>query len=148
MTKKIILFLSIVLLCMNIHAQRKITSLGIRIEGNDPSNLGISLRHRIHSGTMLEGIVHFYDGAVGVSGLFEKYHNLSSSGAFDFYYGGGVHVAFYNNIGAGVVGIVGLCYTFKEIPFNISVDWKPVLDIVDNVDLRARLLGVSIRYTF
>ena len=148
MLRKIMLIVCIAFIGVNLYAQRKNTSLGIRIEGDEPSNLGITLKHKISSTGMLEGVVHFYNGAIGVSGMYERYHNLSSSGTFDFFYGGGAHVAFYNNLSAGIVGVVGLCYTFKEIPFNISVDWKPCLDIVNKVNLRGQLLGVSIRYTF
>ncbi|HOT14686.1 MAG TPA: hypothetical protein PK252_07980 [Bacteroidales bacterium] len=145
--KKLFVFVGILLMCTSIFAQRKGFAIGARIEGDEPNNLGVSLRGKIHRAGMLEGIVHFYDGSVGATGLYERYINLSSSGTFDFVYGGGAHVEFTDDLGAGIAGIVGLCYTFKEIPVNISVDWKPVLDIVSDVHMRARLLGVSIRYT-
>jgi len=148
MKKIIFLILLGFIAFQSIDAQRKTFAMGLRIEGNDPNNLGASIRYRIHKPTILEGIVHFYDGFIGASLLYERYKNLSSSGTFDFFYGGGVHLAFGNDVGAGVAGILGFCYTFKDIPVNISLDWKPVLDIIDNTNFRASLFGISIRYTF
>jgi hypothetical protein len=71
-----------------------LTNIGIRIEGNEPSNIGLTLQRKIASHTNLEGIVHLSDNTFGFSGIYERYHNITSNYTLDFYYGGGVTVFF------------------------------------------------------
>jgi len=147
MFKNIICFLLIVLLCKESFSQNMLTNIGIRIEGNEPSNIGLTLQRKIATHTNLEGIVHLSDNTFGFSGIYERYHNITSNYTLDFYYGGGVTVFFYSNIDAGISGIAALRYKFKNIPVNISVDWKPTFYIIDAFIFRPRQIGLSLRYT-
>ena len=48
----------------------------------------------------------------------------------------------------GAAGIVGLIYKFDQLPLNISLDWKPELNIITNVAFEGSAVGVSARFTF
>ncbi len=46
------------------------------------------------------------------------------------------------------MGIVGLDYTFQQVPINLSIDWKPELNLVRSVNFEAATVGLSIRFVF
>jgi hypothetical protein len=48
----------------------------------------------------------------------------------------------------GIDGILGLEYNFVEVPINLSIDWKPSFNIVNNHDFWADGGALSIRYIF
>jgi hypothetical protein len=78
----------------------------------------------------------------------------------NFYYGIGGHIGFwdgryywnYNNdrnyTVIGIDGILGLEYNFKEIPFNLSIDWKPAFNLNDSSGFWGDGGAISIRYIF
>jgi hypothetical protein len=50
------------------------------------------------------------------------------------------------NIGAA--GIIGLDYNFPNIPLNLSLDWKPELNLIEKIGFEASTVGFSVRYRF
>jgi len=48
----------------------------------------------------------------------------------------------------GIDGILGLEYNFKEIPFNIGIDWKPMIDLGGSSGFYGDGGAISIRYIF
>ena len=46
------------------------------------------------------------------------------------------------------MGIIGLDYKFQKIPLNISVDWKPELNLVEEVSFEASTVGLGVRFVF
>jgi hypothetical protein len=48
----------------------------------------------------------------------------------------------------GAQGVVGLDYKFQQVPINLSLDWKPELNLVDNVNFEAAAVGLAVRFTF
>jgi hypothetical protein len=49
---------------------------------------------------------------------------------FAGYYGGGAYVGFEDgDTFLGPTGVIGLDYKFATAPINLSLDWKPELDI-------------------
>jgi hypothetical protein len=54
---------------------------------------------------------------------------------------------YYDNyVQVGVDGILGLEHTFSEIPLNLSVDWKPELNFINDPDLYVINLSFSARF--
>lgn len=148
--KKIIIVFSIFILASTVYGQKKNNALGLRFEGDGiGNNIGFSLKHKYKTDVFLEGIVHLYNNDLGLTGLYEKYMTLSSDGALDFFYGGGAGITIGNGgFTAGITGIAGLCYTFKDIPIDISLDWRPTLEVIPDPYLYPKLIGLSVRYTF
>jgi len=52
-----------------------------------------------------------------------------------------------SGLGIGVDGIIGIEYAITEIPFALSLDWKPYLSIIRNTGLHLDTFGLSVRYT-
>ena len=50
------------------------------------------------------------------------------------------------DLAIGIDGIIGLEYTFDEVPFSISLDWKPTFNIAEHAAFLADEAGLSIRY--
>ena len=128
------------------------TGLGIRISSwQTQTTIGITLSHHFSRGTTLEGIAEFPSGGVIISGLYEKYHSLNRSGNFCFFYGGGILIATGGNqTAAGIRGALGLCYRFKDIPIELTIDWMPAIQITPKVtaDNTLGIFGLSARFTF
>jgi hypothetical protein len=48
----------------------------------------------------------------------------------------------------GIDGIIGMEYNFSEIPFNISLDWKPAIDVSGGFYPWGDEVAFSLRYIF
>jgi hypothetical protein len=48
----------------------------------------------------------------------------------------------------GIDGIIGMEYNIEEIPFNISLDWKPGFNILGHTGFWGDELALSVRYIF
>jgi len=96
----------------------------------------------------LEGILSFGDG-VGICGLYEIHKPISSTENLQWLVGFGGYVAFNNSSSnVGAAGIIGLDYKFSQIPLNLTLDWKPELNIISKVGFEAAGVGFSARFTF
>lgn len=124
-------------------------------------NSGITVKKFIGGNSAVEGIIASrWDGFV-VTGLYE----LHSPSVFDTpglnaYYGVGGHIGFWDGDNVkwtddsgshtviGVDGILGIEYNFNEFPINISLDWKPVFNIIGHSGFWGDNGAFSIRYIF
>jgi hypothetical protein len=97
----------------------------------------------MQSNTSLEFIGQFTRGGSNFTGLYEIHNPIPNADGLNFYYGAGGHVGFYredrhdlfrnryNGSGSviGIDGIIGLEYFFEPIPLQLSLDYKPALNI-------------------
>lgn len=138
------------------------TSVGVRLS----PWYGVSAKHFMSSSDALEGILNSRWDALKITGLYERHALAFDEPGLKFYYGGGAHVGFfgtrYGNYwgpvdyrghgGAilGLDGILGIEYTIQdqEIPLNVSLDWKPVFDLVPWPGFRGVEVAVTVRYIF
>lgn len=104
---------------------------------------GITFQHYMGSNNSLEFIGQFTRGGTNFTGLYEIHNDIPDAQGLKFYYGAGGHVGFYqkdrhdlfrdryHNHGAvvGLDGIIGLEYFFKPIPLQLSLDYKPALNV-------------------
>jgi hypothetical protein len=119
------------------------TAIGLRVGGTS----GITIKHFMGGGpAAFEGIIGLWPNALSLTGLYEKHANAGASG-LKWYYGGGAHVAFISTryhdrgyyyyrdsapedgVGIGIDGIVGIEYKINPIPFAISLDLKPFIEL-------------------
>lgn len=143
---RIIFVLGLFLFSGVAHAQQGRNALGIRFSNNDALvNTGISFRHYFKSSSALEATLSFDPAAVGI--LYEKFKPLGSPG-LNWFYGGGGYVAFSGRNVLGAQGILGLDYTFQQAPINVSLDWKPELELLNDVSFEPAAVGLGIRFTF
>ncbi len=121
-------------------------AIGVRLGSNVPAiKSGITYKHFIGSNA-LEGIISFGDG-VGICGLYEIHKPLSGEN-LQWLYGAGAYVNFSSTSKVGLAGIIGVDYKFTNIPLNLTVDWKPELNIVSVAGFEGAGVGFSARFTF
>jgi hypothetical protein len=159
--KKIIVSLFFVLavgITMTASAQDYKTALGVRLSNTAPMvNNSISLKHFLNEKTAVEALFSFGD-PLALGALLEVHKPLSESG-IQWYYGGGGYLAFVKtfnttknrdetNTNFGAQGVIGLDYKFVNIPLNLSLDWKPELNIIGDINFEPSAIGFTARFTF
>lgn len=134
------------------------TALGLRFG----YGTGIDVKHNLDESSSIEGLVDLQWHGLLITGLYEKnFPVIKQEDGFRFYMGGGAHVGFWSNyrnhpwyeesdnrnhVALGVDGIIGLEYTFGEIPLNLAIDWIPMLNIADHAAFWGGGVGLSVRY--
>ena len=139
-------------------AQEYRTGLGVRpSSANAMQNNSISIKQFINERTAIEGLFTFGD-PLALGALIEFHKPLSAAG-LTYFYGAGGYVAFLKTVNVttqksstdanfGAQGIIGLDYKFNNIPLNISLDWKPELNIVSDINFEPAAIGFTARFTF
>jgi hypothetical protein len=137
------------------NAQEYKTGIGIRA-GNAS---GLTIKHFNSHKSAVEGLLTTRWQGFDVTVLYEVHNRAFDVDHLTWYYGGGAHLGFYNgsyaywgNTGTsytivGIDGILGLEYSFDEIPINIGIDWKPALNLVGYSGVWSEG-ALSIRYVF
>ena len=134
------------------------TALGVRLSSsNAMQNNSVSIKHFLNDKVAIEGLLTFGD-PLAIGALVEINKPLSASG-LNWFYGAGGYVAFVKKVNTntlktstdpnfGAQGIIGLDYKFNNIPLNLSLDWKPELNIVSDINFEPAAIGFSARFTF
>ncbi|MFN8239372.1 MAG: hypothetical protein U0X39_01305 [Bacteroidales bacterium] len=155
--KRLIVITAIVaLLGVSVKGQDYKTSLGLR--AGYP--YGLTLKHFLSKSNAVEGILASNYGGFVITGLLENEHWTGHYPGLNWYWGLGAHVGFWdaganphlNNTYTGSVigidGILGLEYTFDELPLNLSLDILPSVNIFGYSGFGGINGALSIRYVF
>ncbi|AKD05769.1 hypothetical protein POKO110462_16390 [Pontibacter korlensis] len=128
---------------------------------------GLTVKHFVDSKSAVEGIISPRWDGVLITGLYEKHTTAFQVEQLQFYGGIGAHVGFWDYhdhdhrhhpwfdhdhddhdhhrvIGADLV--LGLEYTFRDIPFAVGVDWKPALNLVGHHGLWYDDVAFNLRF--
>jgi hypothetical protein len=156
---KIILSATIVLaFAFASNAQDYKTALGVRLSSSNAyQNNSISLKHFISDKTSIEGLFTF--GEPLALGALVQFHKPLATEGLSWFYGVGGYLAFPKVLNTttqktntetnfGAQGTVGLDYKFANIPLNLSLDWKPELNIVTDINFEPAAVGLTARFTF
>lgn len=160
MKKIVCSFLLISGLCVatTVSAQDYKTGVGVRLSSSPAMvNNSITLKHFLNERTAIEGLFSFGD-PLALGALVEVHKPLSASG-IQWFYGGGGYIGFvktYNatkdkdetDVNFGAQGIIGLDYKFVNLPLNLSLDWKPELNLVGDINFEPAAIGFTARFTF
>jgi hypothetical protein len=154
--KRIFIMLVLALFTLNfLNAQEYHTGIGIRA-GNFS---GLTIKHFNRQRGAFEGLITSRWEGFAVTGLYELHNKAFDVNHLNWYYGGGAHVGFYNGSHAywgdagtaytiiGIDGILGIEYSFDDIPINIGIDWKPALNLVGYTGIWSEG-ALSVRYIF
>jgi hypothetical protein len=153
--KKIILTLSLAICFVAVvNAQDYHTGIGLR----GGYYYGLTLKHFISERSALEALLQSRWSGFEITGLYEVHNQAFNVDRLKWYYGGGAHIGSYDgaNTGwgtgnyfiVGIDGILGIEYNFKEVPINLSLDWKPAFDFVGYSHFFYDGAAFSIRYIF
>ncbi|MGB0136506.1 MAG: hypothetical protein ACPF83_04640 [Flavobacteriales bacterium] len=124
---------------------------------------GITYKQFVDENMAIEGILHSRYAGWQITGLAEWHGAAWDVPGLNWYYGAGGHVGIFTysenspyfdaeatgtKVGVGVDGVLGIEYNIKTIPINVSLDWKPALNLVGYTGFAADGGAFSVRYTF
>ncbi len=135
----VISFLSI----MNLSAQSYNTGIGLR----GGLAQGVTIKHFLGKTNAIEGILAFRWSGTFITGLYEIHDDPFKVDGLQWFFGFGAHIGFWEETKIGVDFILGLEYTFEEIPINFTLDWKPAINLVGD-DYWLDGFALSVRYVF
>ncbi|OQP60478.1 hypothetical protein A3860_33370 [Niastella vici] len=134
------------ILCQRAKAQDYRFAAGVRLSNSSPTlSSAISAKYFATDKTAIEALVA-WGNRFGLGGLIEI-HNKFNTPGLSWFYGGGVYVGFQDgDTYFGPTGIAGLDYKFTNAPVNLSLDWKPELDILPKINFVADAFALTIRF--
>ena len=153
-----VLFISGFCFATTVSAQEYKTALGVRLSSSSAMvNNSISLKHFLNEKTAVEALFSFGD-PLALGALVEIHKPLGESG-IQWFYGGGGYISFvktYNtvkakdetNVNFGAQGVIGMDYKFANLPLNLSLDWKPELNLIGDINFEPAAIGFTARFTF
>lgn len=157
MKKMLLAFTLIISMTALSYAQDYQTAIGLR---GGLSN-GITAKKFLGEKSAVEGILSTRWSGFNITALYEIHRdNAFDVDRLNWYYGVGGHIGFWNGTYTtwgdpgtsytviGIDGIIGIEYNFEEIPINISLDWKPALNLVGNSEFWPDGGAASVRYYF
>lgn len=123
---------------------------------------GITYQHYTGSNSALEFIGQFTRGGNNFTGLYEIHNSIPDVAGLNFYYGAGGHIGFYkqdrhNLFGdrysghggvIGVDGIIGIEYFIKPVPLQLSLDYKPAINLGGGDLWLYNDLALAVRFVF
>ena len=131
------------------------TGVGVRVGFSN----GLTVKHFINKKAAIEGVLSTRWKGFNITGLYEV-HNNTGLYQLNWYYGTGAHIGFWNGknvkwandnndyIVIGIDGVIGLEYIFDNIPFNVSLDWKPTMNLIGHSEFWGDNGAISLRYIF
>jgi hypothetical protein len=149
--KRIVFFCLLVFIFISrglqVSAQDYRFAVGIRLSNSTPTlNNSITGKYFITEKSAVEGLISF-GSRFGLGGLLEIYKPFSTEG-LSWFFGGGAYVGFQDgDTYLGPTGIIGLDYKFQNIPLNLSLDWKPELDLIPDINFVPDAFALSVRFT-
>jgi len=153
------IFLSVVIIALITVAssgQDYKTSLGLRAG----LPYGLTVKHFLSKKNALEGILASSYGGFVVTGLYEYERWLGNYPGLNWFIGVGAHAGFwdagrnpnvpetYEGSIIGIDAILGLEYTFDELPINLSLDLLPTFSLIGVTQWGGINGALSIRYVF
>lgn len=122
-------------------------ALGVRLGSSVPAiKNGVTFKH-FFGNNAVEAILSFGDGTA-LCALYELHKPIGVAN-LQWLIGGGGYVGWSNSTKSlGAAGIIGLDYKFPAIPLNLTLDWKPELNLVSAIGFEASGVGFSARFTF
>ncbi|HVU97791.1 MAG TPA: hypothetical protein VHE34_21355 [Puia sp.] len=136
--------------CINrLSAQDYKLAMGVRFSSASPTlSNSFSVKYFMDETNAIEGLISF-GTRFGIGGLYERHQLIGGTPAFTWFWGLGGYVGWQdNNTFLGPTGAIGLDYKFANAPLNLSIDWKPELDILPNINFVPDAFGITARYTF
>ena len=115
----------------------------------------LSYQHNLGSENFLEVDLGWSFSSAGYFNVAAAYDfSVAPVGPFNFYAGPAADLDLYgtntNNgsLGLGVGAQLGLEYIFSEIPFQISLDWRPLFRLIPSTGFWWDSIGLGLRYAF
>ena len=120
------------------------STLGLRLgDGAE-----ISYQHPLGTAHRLEFDLGTVNSGLGLTGIYQWNWGLEElATGFAWYAGAGATIGKYTGLGIAGVGQIGIEYNFA-IPLQLSIDYRPTLYLVPNVNFASNDGRLSVRYRF
>ncbi len=133
----------------NLIAQDYNSSVGVRLA----FGLTATYKKEFKENTYLELYGGFGYHTIFGGGALEIHKEIEDVDHLYWYYGAGAFAGYYssnlisdNYFYMGINGVIGVDYSFEEIPLNVSVDWMPGFRLVGGFTPTFLGGGLSARY--
>src|SRR5688500_1420100 len=144
MKKSFLFFIAVLLISASqLKAQDYKTALGIRLSSSAPAiNNSVSFKHFMNPKLAIEGLFTF-DKKAAIGALLEIHNPMPSTEGLQWFYGAGAYIGFDSdktNTDRALIGVYGrICIDFKftYLSLNLSLDWKPEINIFDYLNFVA-----------
>ena len=144
-------FITAFLLCISymVAAQQYKQQIGVRLGSTEQAIAsGFTYRYFMNEKSAVEAIANLGGTSFALGALYQRFAPISGVENLQWFYGAGAYVGFRGFDNFGLMGIAGLDYQFTELPINLSLDWKPELNLIEGVAFRASAVAVSVRFAF
>ncbi len=145
MKKALLVALLITIIGVGANAQDYKSAIGLRGGWYN----GVTYKHNMSQSRAFEALLATDWYGFNLTALYEIENPAFDVSGMRWYYGIGGHVGnYYKNsqLSFGVDAIIGLEYTFKELPINVSVDYKPAWNLTGGTGFWGADAAFSIRY--
>ena len=142
-----LLIISGILINKTASAQDYRLALGVRLSNNVPTlSSSITGKYFVTDKNAIEGILAF-GNRFGLGALLEFHRPFSTVEGLSWFFGAGGYVGWEDSdTYLGPTGVLGLDFKFPSVPVNLSIDWKPELDILPAVNFVPEAFAVTIRF--
>lgn len=128
-------------------AQLYKSALGVRLSSSPAVvNNSVTFKYFVSERSALEALLSFGD-PVAIGLMYEVHRPINVEG-LQWFYGGGGYIGFDSDVALGAMGVIGLDYKFNNLPINLSLDWKPELNFIDDINFEPAAIGLSVRFVF
>jgi hypothetical protein len=135
------------LLSQQIFAQDYKNAIGLRFAGDGyAGGLGINYKHFLNSDKSIDLTLRAQRYAA-FSALYQINKPIQTENNLQWHYGAGGFLTFpKNGLGVGAMGNLGIEFTFKEVPLNLGLDWRPELLLAPTLNAEFSNVGLSVRF--
>ncbi|MEO8720788.1 MAG: hypothetical protein ABI297_09565 [Ginsengibacter sp.] len=151
----LLLFAFIFMAAFNASAQTYQTALGAKFYTGNGSLGGVNIRHSTSANTALEGSLLFFNGGIGLEGLYEYQAPINGAAGLQYFVGGGAMLGFgtgprynddHNNSTEFALRLTGgVDYKFTDAPIDISLGLDPFFFLAPRTGSNLAL-GIGLRY--
>ncbi len=137
------------------NAQTYQTALGAKFYTGDGSIGGVNVRHSTAENTALEGSLLFFNGGIGIEGLYEYQGPITGAEGLQYFVGGGAMLGFgtgpridgnRNNSTTFALRLTGgVDYKFADAPIDVSLGLDPFFYLAPSTGSNLAL-GIGLRY--
>lgn len=147
------LFVCLVTSGVNAQAQTYQTAIGAKFYAGNGAIGGINIRHSTNDHTALEGSLLFFNGGLGLEGLYEYQAPINGAPGLQYFVGGGGMLGFgtgrysndNNNVQFALRLTGGVDYKFADAPIDVSLGLDPFFYLTPYTG-SSLPLGIGLRY--
>lgn len=146
-----LLFAFMCIAVISVSAQAYKTGIGAKFYTGNGSVGGLNIKHSIAADKAIEGSLLFYNGGIGVEGLYEFQGAINPVDGLSYFVGGGglIGSGGGNGKNSGLTFALrltgGVDYKFADAPISVSLGFDPFFYLAPSTGSNLAL-GLGLRY--